>query len=134
MSTPTTSLQPAAPLTPALYRARNDLATGPDYPAWMNNLATSSGLLPLASPQQTWLDLLQLQQALLQQMQQQWLYGWAGWLQAFGQRGPAEYFELEMRYLELGYGIRPDELLRRFRPEPAPKRIKVVNPEPPQAS
>lgn len=50
-----------------------------------NGLATAA-LLPFATRPQTWHELFQLQQAVLQQwqqLQQGWLRGWGAWLQEF---------------------------------------------------
>lgn len=49
---------------------------------------TTAALLPFATRPQTWQELLQLQQAVLQQVQQLhhgWIDGWSAWLGEFGQ-------------------------------------------------
>lgn len=49
---------------------------------------STAALLPFATQPQTWQELLQLQQAVVQQLQQLqhgWINGWTAWLGEFGQ-------------------------------------------------
>lgn len=82
----TLSALPAPPVVEHLlkrYSLLNRQLTQTTRNGW-----SSAALLPFASGPQTWLELLQLQQAVVQEMEQLhqgWISGWTAWLGEFGQ-------------------------------------------------
>lgn len=86
MSDQSTSALPSIPVVAHLLQ-RHALLSRQLAQATKHSWATAT-LQPLTTPPQTWQELFELQQAVLQQLQQLqqgWFQGWTAWLDEFGQ-------------------------------------------------